>query len=77
MAVDPEFIAAVATSNVCALYYALCDEYPLRLRIPRTTMAKTAVLEAADCPAKLPPMTMTSCIFTTFPQSSCNVICYI
>ena len=47
MAVDPEFIVAVATSNVCALYYALCDEYPLRLRIPRTTMAKTAVLEAA------------------------------
>ncbi|RYF45755.1 MAG: hypothetical protein EOO38_15460 [Cytophagaceae bacterium] len=47
MAVDPEFIAAVASSNVCALYYALCEEYPLRLRIPRTTLAKTAVLEAA------------------------------
>lgn len=47
MAVDPEFVAAVASSNVCALYYALCDEYPLRLRIPRTTLAKTAVLEAA------------------------------
>jgi hypothetical protein len=47
MSFSPDFIAAAAASDICASYYALCDEYPLRLNAPKASLTKNAILEAA------------------------------
>lgn len=44
---NPDFLAAVADSDVCGSYYDLCREHPLRIGAPIEKAPATAVLKAA------------------------------
>ncbi|MDF7773981.1 hypothetical protein P1X14_01875 [Sphingomonas sp. AOB5] len=73
-----EFITAVAASDICETYYALCDDYPSRLDTPKASLAKKAVLEAAG--AESLPLEKLSGPGTVFrlssmpPETGLNVI---